>query len=138
MPSVTITVIADAPTCAPNQARVYGIAKHEAAQIKCVVDANPPDVEFKWTFNNSAESIDVTASHVSRYGTTSIVSYKPMTELDYGTLLCSATNRIGKQKTPCFFHIIAAGEYLRTSAHPHTASYNSINVVWGVEKRVWN
>lgn len=103
-------LISDAPSCAPNQARVYGIAKHEAAQIKCVVDANPPDVEFKWTFNNSAESIDVTASHVSRYGTTSIVSYKPMTELDYGTLLCTATNRIGKQKTPCFFHIIAAGE----------------------------
>lgn len=103
--------IADAPTCAPNQSRVYGIAKHEAAQIKCVVDANPPDVEFKWTFNNSAESIDVTASHVSRYGTTSIVSYKPMTELDYGTLLCSATNRIGKQKKACSFHIIAAGMY---------------------------
>lgn len=111
-----VRLISDAPTCAPNQARIYGIAKHEAAQIKCVVDANPPDVEFKWTFNNSAESIDVTASHVSRYGTTSIVSYKPMTELDYGTLLCSATNRIGKQKTPCFFHIIAAGEYRTDSA----------------------
>lgn len=32
-----------------------------------------------------------------------------MTELDYGTLLCSATNKIGKQKHPCIFHIIAAG-----------------------------
>lgn len=33
-----------------------------------------------------------------------------MTELDYGTLLCSATNKIGKQKHPCIFHIIAAGK----------------------------
>jgi hypothetical protein len=32
-----------------------------------------------------------------------------MTELDYGTLLCAATNKIGKQKFPCIFHIIAAG-----------------------------
>uniref|UniRef100_A0A182ND10 Ig-like domain-containing protein n=1 Tax=Anopheles dirus TaxID=7168 RepID=A0A182ND10_9DIPT len=97
-----------APTCAPNQPRVYGVAKQENAEIRCVVDANPPDVEFKWTFNNSAESIDVQASHISRLGTSSIVSYTPMTELDYGTLLCSATNKIGKQRQPCVFHIIAA------------------------------
>lgn len=32
-----------------------------------------------------------------------------MTEQDYGTLLCSGSNRIGKQKVPCVFHIIAAG-----------------------------
>jgi hypothetical protein len=45
-------------------------------------------------------------------GTSSIVSYTPMTELDYGTLLCAATNKIGKQKFPCIFHIIAAGRWL--------------------------
>lgn len=39
-----------------------------------------------------------------------------MTELDYGTLLCSATNKIGKQKHPCIFHIIAAGTYPRPRA----------------------
>lgn len=58
----------DAPTCAPNQQRIYGVAKQEQAQIKCVVDANPSDVEFKWTFNNSAESIDVANNHVTRTG----------------------------------------------------------------------
>jgi len=63
-----ISNLTDAPTCALGQARVYGVAKQENAQIKCVVDANPPEVEFKWTFNNSAESIDVAASHVSRQG----------------------------------------------------------------------
>lgn len=46
-------------------------------------------------------------------GTAAIVQYSPMTELDYGTLLCSATNKIGKQKHPCIFHIIAAGTYPR-------------------------
>lgn len=44
-------------------------------------------------------------------GTTSIVTYTPITELDYGTLLCVATNKIGRQRIPCVFHIIAAGKY---------------------------
>ncbi|XP_055904253.1 uncharacterized protein LOC129940050 [Eupeodes corollae] len=98
-----------APTCMPNQPRIYGVAKQEDAKIKCTVDANPPDVEFNWTFNNSAESIDVATNHITRSGTSSIVTYTPITELDYGTLLCVASNKIGRQRVPCVFHIIAAG-----------------------------
>lgn len=44
-------------------------------------------------------------------GTRSVVTYTPMTELDYGTLLCWATNKIGDQRVPCVYHIIAAGKY---------------------------
>lgn len=102
--------IPDAPTCKPNQTKVHGVAKQEKANISCQVDANPPEVQFRWTFNNSAESIDVAAGHIARAGTSSIVSYTPMTELDYGTLLCWATNRIGHQQVPCVYHIIPAGE----------------------------
>ncbi|XP_044744412.1 nephrin-like isoform X1 [Coccinella septempunctata] len=98
-----------APTCTPKQINIYGVAKQEKAQITCQVDANPPDIQFKWTFNNSADSVDVAQSHIARSGTSSIVSYTPMTELDYGTLLCYASNKIGSQKVPCVFHIIAAG-----------------------------
>ncbi|XP_017855731.1 PREDICTED: hemicentin-2-like [Drosophila arizonae] len=98
-----------APTCAQNQSRIYGVAKHEEAQIKCVVDANPREVDFSWTFNNSAESIDVATNHIYRLGTTSVLTYTPVTELDYGTLLCVATNKIGRQRVPCIYHIIAAG-----------------------------
>ncbi|EDW63172.2 uncharacterized protein Dvir_GJ11152 [Drosophila virilis] len=98
-----------APTCAQNQPKVYGVAKQEEAQIKCVVDANPHEVDFSWTFNNSAENVDVATNHIYRMGTTSILTYTPFTELDYGTLLCVATNKIGRQRVPCIFHIIAAG-----------------------------
>ncbi|EDV93890.1 hemicentin-2 [Drosophila grimshawi] len=98
-----------APTCAQNQPKIYGVAKQEDAHVKCIVDANPFDVDFSWTFNNSAESIDVATNHISRLGTTSVLTYTPVTELDYGTLLCVATNKIGRQRTPCVFHIIAAG-----------------------------
>lgn len=98
-----------APTCKPNQTRVHGVAKNEKANISCSVDANPIDVTFRWLFNNSAESIDVASSHISKSGTMSVVSYTPKTEMDYGTLLCWAKNSIGDQKVPCVFHIIAAG-----------------------------
>ncbi|KAK9743646.1 hypothetical protein QE152_g8454 [Popillia japonica] len=99
-----------APTCRPNQMKVYGVAKQEMAKITCQVEANPPDVQFRWTFNNSADSVDVAAAHIAKSGTSSQVSYTPMTELDYGTLLCYASNRIGHQRIPCVFHIIAAGK----------------------------
>lgn len=41
----------------------------------------------------------------------SVVTYTPVTELDYGTLLCWATNSIGSQRVPCVYHIIAAGRF---------------------------
>ena len=48
----------------------------------------------------------------SRYivkGLESVVNYIPVTELDYGTLLCWAENDIGKQQVPCVFQILTAG-----------------------------
>ncbi|KAJ8873987.1 hypothetical protein PR048_024827 [Dryococelus australis] len=101
--------VADAPTCRPNQTRVHGVAKQEKVNISCEVEANPSHVTFRWMFNNSAEAVDVQSPHVVLEGTSSIVSYTPVTDLDYGTLLCWATNRIGSQRLPCVFHIIPAG-----------------------------
>lgn len=101
---------ADAPTCKPNQTRIYGVAKLEKVNITCEVEANPADVVFKWSFNNSQESVDVLPNHITKSGTSSIVSHVPATDMDYGTLLCSASNKVGQQRTPCMYHIVAAGE----------------------------
>ncbi|XP_015589741.1 protein turtle homolog B isoform X2 [Cephus cinctus] len=114
-----------APTCKSNQTRIHGVAKQEKANIMCKVDANPSEVQFRWTFNNSAESIDVAAGHIAMAGTSSIVSYTPMTELDYGTLLCWATNSIGHQRVPCVYHIIPAGR--PDMVHNCTTSNTSSN-----------
>ena len=54
---------------------------------------------------------------ISQYLTTSksnpnpqsVVEYVPRTELDYGSLLCWARNAIGRQRTPCVYHLIPAG-----------------------------
>ncbi|XP_023317761.1 protein turtle [Trichogramma pretiosum] len=98
-----------APTCKPNQNKYHGVAKQEKASVTCQVDANPPEVDFHWTFNNSAESVNLEQKHVKSQGITSTASYTPMIEMDYGTLLCWARNRIGHQQTPCAYHIIPAG-----------------------------
>lgn len=40
----------------------------------------------------------------------SILTYTPVSEHDYGTVMCWAENLAGRQKEPCVFHIIAAGK----------------------------
>lgn len=100
----------DAPVCAPGQMTTYGVARHEDAEVTCRVAANPPALRFKWTFNNTADTIDVPPGRFTSQPTYSIITYTPMTELDYGTLLCWATNDIGPQSYPCIFHIVPAGK----------------------------
>jgi len=109
-------LLTDKPICRPDQKRVYGVARHENAHVMCEVEAYPPPDSFKWSFNNTAETIDVPQA---RYKTSaaasgssmsqSMLTYTPMTEMDYGTVMCWASNMAGQQKEPCVFHIIAAG-----------------------------
>nr|CAD7440879.1 unnamed protein product [Timema bartmani] len=97
-----------APVCRPGQQRVHGVARQETARVMCEVDANPSEVHFIWKFNNSAEMVDIQASHFTTDRTRSVASYVPMTELDYGTLLCWGRNELGLQKEPCVFQVIPA------------------------------
>ena len=55
--------------------------------------------------------INIIESHQVTENNTSIISYTPVTLLDYGTLLCYAENDLGKQKEPCVLHIVPAGQY---------------------------
>ncbi|XP_068204993.1 neural cell adhesion molecule 1-like isoform X2 [Palaemon carinicauda] len=99
------------PVCATDQKQqTHSVGKEENAEISCKVDANPREVTFRWTFNNTAEAIDVPQGRFGVVGTESRVNYTPMNELDYGTLLCWANNSIGVQQFPCVFQIVAAGK----------------------------
>ena len=97
------------PVCVPEGVKVYGVAKEENVRIRCQVAANPSNLTFRWTFNNSAEIKDVDKNKFTTNNTISLFSYKPERELDYGTLMCWSRNDIGEQQKPCVFHIIAAG-----------------------------
>ena len=85
------------------------MSKAELVDIVCRVEANPSEVQFRWTFNNSAELIRVPNVRAVSEGSRSTLSYTPQTSMDYGTLLCSASNTVGEQRKPCVFHIILAG-----------------------------
>ncbi|XP_042204299.1 nephrin-like [Homarus americanus] len=101
-------------------------------RVKCEYDilyAHPKPMAFKWTFNNSGESVDIPQTHILVSGpqSKSTVSYTPNTELDYGTLLCWGTNAVGTQRYPCVFHVFPAG---RPDPVHNCSSYNlSVSVV---------
>ena len=39
--------------------------------------------------------------------------------MDFGTIMCMASNMVGMQSKPCIFHIIMAGKFLVMSIPPH-------------------
>ena len=104
----------DVPVCRNTNPTVHGVGKGEMVDVLCAVSANPNKVKFDWTFNNSAEFIRVPGgrAHTEKNGTTSKLTYTPRTDKDYGTLMCSATNEVGRQRKPCIFHIILAGNFI--------------------------
>jgi len=77
--------------------------------VSCEIEANPPEVQFMWRFNNTSETVDIPQAHISSEHLRSTASYRPMTGLDFGSLLCWARNSEGIQTEPCVFHVIPAG-----------------------------
>ncbi|CAL4183029.1 unnamed protein product, partial [Meganyctiphanes norvegica] len=99
-----------APVCAPDQVTHYAVGRYEDAEVTCTVIANPSQATFQWTFNNTADTIDVPQGRFTSSSAHSMITYTPMTSQDYGTLLCWASNDIGTQRDPCIFHIVPAGK----------------------------
>ncbi|XP_037033007.1 neural cell adhesion molecule 2 [Bradysia coprophila] len=100
------------PVCRPGQKNIYSTGRHETAKVVCEVEANPYDITFHWKFNkthNALEFVDIPSSHVAVDRLKSTAHYTPLTEHDYGTLLCWGSNEIGTQMEPCVYNIIPAG-----------------------------
>ncbi|KAF7991967.1 hypothetical protein HCN44_010768 [Aphidius gifuensis] len=99
------------PICIPEQKRIYGVARLEDASVICRVEAYPPPNNFRWAFNHTGTLTDVPQSKFKNSThTQSILTYKPVTEMDYGSVLCWASNTAGQQMNACIFHIIPAGK----------------------------
>ncbi|XP_060860312.1 nephrin-like [Metopolophium dirhodum] len=99
-----------APVCRPGQETVQGVGRREAAKVLCEVEANPSDnVRYTWRFNNSRETVNLDRDRYTEEGPRSTAAYTPLTPLDYGTLMCWASNEFGKQTVPCVYQVIAAG-----------------------------
>ncbi|XP_076365961.1 protein turtle homolog B-like [Tachypleus tridentatus] len=96
-----------APRCESSQKFTYGIAKNEAVEVVCRLEANPSNITFHWRFNKSSKLSDqiqyTSEQAISR------VTYIPRTKEDYGNLSCWGTNDIGIQTYPCVFTVIPVG-----------------------------
>ncbi|KAG1697379.1 Cell adhesion molecule 3 [Nymphon striatum] len=98
----------DAPICVKPYKSKYGLTLHETASIICKVEANPPEVDFKWTFNSSSTGRVTELSLYSTDELQSIAVHMPRSEYDYGQLNCYGRNSVGFQSHPCTFNIIHA------------------------------
>ncbi|XP_054713696.1 nephrin-like [Uloborus diversus] len=95
------------PVCKTKPGIVLGVARYETVNVTCDVDADPKDVRFKWTLNNTLENADL-QDFISE-ATSSTVFYTPRAMLGYGVLLCFGSNDVGRQKEPCVFRIVPVG-----------------------------
>jgi Immunoglobulin domain len=85
---------------------VVGASRGETLDIKCEVEADPPVVHFRWKFNNSGETLEVSSDRFYSEGpSSSVLRYTTASELDYGSLSCWAVNAVGHQVQPCVFQV---------------------------------
>lgn len=97
--------------CRAEQKNSYGGAKGLTTEVECHVDAKPATTGFRWAFNGSGELLNLTSGHRSiKEGSVSVLRYTPRNHLDFGTLLCWATNPLGVQSQPCVYHFYTAGK----------------------------
>ncbi|XP_046444783.1 hemicentin-1-like isoform X3 [Daphnia pulex] len=105
------------PVCRPGQKILYGVAKHETVVVQCQTDAIPPAHSHRWAFNTSLSDVVElqdnqmfqTTSPIEEGAAeadgTSVISYSPQSDRDYGSLICWARNVIGEQREPCVYRI---------------------------------
>ncbi|XP_022829221.1 nephrin-like isoform X1 [Spodoptera litura] len=98
------------PLCQRKEMKIIGAALQEPTTVTCEVDAFPPPDTFEWTLNNSAGSIKVDPDRFTVEGKEgkSLLTYTPVSDVDYGTLSCRATNLAGQQVTPCVYTLLPA------------------------------
>ncbi|XP_073994337.1 neural cell adhesion molecule 2-like isoform X2 [Rhodnius prolixus] len=118
------------PVCRPGQSNVIGVGKGEAARISCEVESNPPATEYIWKFNKTGDSVALSTNHYTAEPGHSVATYIPVTEHDFGTLLCWAKNSLGTMTQPCPYHIIPAG---RPDSVINCSLINQTEVSLGVE-----
>ncbi|KAL1422702.1 hypothetical protein MTO96_003785 [Rhipicephalus appendiculatus] len=96
-----------APECAEGQREEY--AASPELRVACEVRANPSDeLHFEWLANTTKRAGRINSLAVN--GTRALARAVASRELEYGLLLCWASNNVGKQREPCVFRIVPPGD----------------------------
>lgn len=80
---------------------------YENMIVQCHVEAIPEVIRFHWTYNTSKGVLPMQGAKMQNTGDVSTLHFTPGTN-DIESLSCWATNSVGRQETPCLFHIIPA------------------------------
>jgi len=115
------------PICLTDQKMIYGVSEQETAHISCTVDSNPKADSFFWTLNNTAGHAEIPGAMSTDMAGASLLSYRPMSQLEYGTIFCYGSNMVGRQESPCVFHIIPA-IVPETPIHCHIANQTLVGL----------
>ncbi|XP_077484631.1 neural cell adhesion molecule 2-like [Amblyomma americanum] len=92
-----------APECAEGGTAEYAAAPE--LRVACEVRANPDDeLRFEWLANTTRRVGRIDSLAVN--GTRALARAVASRELEYGLLLCWASNSVGKQPEPCVFRIV--------------------------------
>ena len=135
IPYYLCTFFSDSPICKPNQRIIYGTARKSKTEISCQVDAKPLPINFQWQFKSAngkgvrgnlinnpnigngdvidliKDMVDLPSNSYTIDNDKSVLTYRAITEADYGYVYCGAENAIGKQEKACRFEV----SYLFTS-----------------------
>ena len=115
--------LTDKPVCrAEHQRTSYGGAKGLTSEIECHVESKPGATSFRWAFNGTGELTEMAMGsyRTTADGSISILRYTPKSDLDFGTLLCWASNPLGTQAQPCVYNLYAAGKAVSFFFFPST------------------
>ena len=83
-------------------------SRYQIVNLLCEVEANPTNVSFHWSLNNSRDS-DIILSKHTNDGIFSRLRHTLRADEDYGTFGCWASNIVGYSKQPCLYHINPPG-----------------------------
>ncbi|XP_039282898.1 neural cell adhesion molecule 1 isoform X2 [Nilaparvata lugens] len=100
-----------APVCKPGTDEVaVGAMRHESLEARCEVLASPggPHLKFSWTYSKGKDVLPVPQHRVVSKDHVSTIQYTPVSESDFGTFACWATNPVGRQSKPCLVNIVHA------------------------------
>ncbi|KAK2706624.1 hypothetical protein QYM36_016599 [Artemia franciscana] len=111
------------PYCSFTAPKILKIISPSPISIRSEVEAYPEAMSFTWIKNSTGKVLEKS----QQLGDTSTVVINPINFGYTETFLSLATNEIGRQLTPCVFHVFYEGPPQRpencTLAQPHSAVY---------------
>ncbi|KAG8183708.1 hypothetical protein JTE90_002777 [Oedothorax gibbosus] len=90
-----------APKCKSNEIKTFVLTANETIHVTCDVEAEPDDVNFKWSLETSGGSVIL-----QQWNTSNVFFYSQ--EHSSGILTCWGRNSVDAQTIPCLFRIITA------------------------------